>query len=308
MAIELITGRAGRAHVDSSDMRELYSNIVGRARYLLNDHGTDVAEMESANDCHLMPAELLVDGAHVRITGDGETVSIDNGSSSYDRVDVVALHYTSTGDSDSRVESISVEVVKGTPVDTGGEAQDPAMPSGSATILDGSTDVYIPYVRIKLVGLSPQDPESMLPTVPMSLYEAGTAVWPVANGGTGATTVDGAMENLAPAVSALQSKVYPTMTVTATRRGNIVTLRVYQESAAEDILTNSAWISIAQLKSGCYPTDDVIVMCGTMASNGAWLQLRVTTNGAVQIRNAFGGNNVLWSLLAATVSFACKAE
>lgn len=196
MAIELITGRAGTPHVDSSDMRELYSSIVGRDRYLLNDHGTGVAEMQSANDCRLMPAELLVDGAHVRITGDGETVSIDNGSSSYDRVDVVALHYTSTGDSGSRVESISVEVVKGTPVDTGGEAKDPDMPSGSATILDGSTDVYIPYVRIKLVGLTPQDPESMLPTVPKSLYEAGTAVWPIANGGTGATTVDGALAGL----------------------------------------------------------------------------------------------------------------
>lgn len=196
MAIELITGRAGTPHVDSSDMRALYAEIVGGARYLLNDHGTGVAEMESANDCHLMPAELLVDGAHVRITGAGETVHIDNGSSSYDRVDVVALHYTSTGNPDSRVESISVEVVKGTPVDTGGESQDPAMPSGSATILDGSTDVYIPYVRIKLVGLVPQTPESMLPTVPMSLYEAGTAVWPVANGGTGAATVDGALTAL----------------------------------------------------------------------------------------------------------------
>ena len=83
MAIELITGRAGTPHVDSSDMRALYSNIVGRVRYLLNDYDTDVAEMESANDCHLMPAELLVDGAHVRITGDGEVVHIDNGSSSY---------------------------------------------------------------------------------------------------------------------------------------------------------------------------------------------------------------------------------
>ena len=174
MAIELITGRAGTPHVDSSDMRALYAEIVGRTRYLLNDYDMGVAEMESANDCHLTPAELLVDGAHVRITGDGETVHIDNGSSSYDRVDVVALHYTSTGSPGSRVESVSVEVVKGTPVRTGGDAKDPTMPSGSATILDGSTDVYIPYVRVKLVGLVPQDPELIISKINYTLSTAGT--------------------------------------------------------------------------------------------------------------------------------------
>lgn len=219
MAIELITGRAGTPHVDSPDMRALYAEIVGEARYLLNDYDTGVAEMESANDCHLMPAELMVDGAHVRITGSGETVSIDNGSSSYDRVDVVALHYVSTGEGDSRVETISVEVVKGTPVDTGGDARDPTMPSGSATILDGSSDVYIPYVRVKLIGLTPQTPESMLPTVPMSLYEAGTAVWPVANGGTGATSASDALDNLGvwDYVSAKGDKAY-VKTVAGTSR------------------------------------------------------------------------------------------
>lgn len=130
---------------------------------------------------------------------------------------------------------------------------------------------------------------------------------PVADGGTGATTADAAMKSIAPSVSALQSKVFPGMTVTATRRGNVVTLRVYQESSSANILTNGAWTTIAQLKSGCYPTDDVIVLCGTMSSNGAWLQLRVTTTGAIQIRNMYGGEGVMWSLLAATVSFTCKA-
>ena len=210
MAIELITGRAGTPHVDSSDMRALYAEIVGRTRYLLNDYGMGVAEMESVNDCHLLPAELLVDGAHVRITGEGETVTIENGSSSYDRVDVIALHYVSTGDGNSRVESISVEVVKGTPVDTGGDAQDPTMPSGSATILDGSSDVYIPYVRVKLVGLIPQDPELMLNKINYNMATAGTRldyltneVRPISLGGTGASSEVGARDNLSLGVASM---------------------------------------------------------------------------------------------------------
>lgn len=131
---------------------------------------------------------------------------------------------------------------------------------------------------------------------------------PIADGGTGATSADGAVKSIAPAVSALQSKVFPTMTVTATRRGNVVTLRVYQDSGASaSIVTTSSWTTIAQLKPGCYPTDDVVVLCGMQSANGAWLQLGVTTAGVVRIRHVYVGGNLNWSLLTATVSFACKA-
>lgn len=119
---------------------------------------------------------------------------------------------------------------------------------------------------------------------------------------------DDVMGEVAPAVSALQSKVFPAMTVTATRRGNVVTLRAYQDSGASaSIVTDSDWTTVAQLKPGCYPTEDVVVLCGTQSSNGAWLQLGVTTAGVVRLRHVYVGNNVSWSLLAATVSFACKA-
>lgn len=119
---------------------------------------------------------------------------------------------------------------------------------------------------------------------------------------------DDVMSEVAPAVSALQSKVFPGMTVTATRRGNVVTLRAYQDSGVSaSIVTTSSWTNIAQLKPGCCPTEDVVVLCGTQSSNGAWLQFGVTTSGAVRIRHVYVGGNVSWSLLAATVSFACKA-
>ena len=128
---------------------------------------------------------------------------------------------------------------------------------------------------------------------------------PLADGGTGATTPDAAMKRIAPILPALESKVFTKMSVTATRRGNIVTLSVYQESSTESITTYNEWIDIAQLRSGSFPAEEVIVLCGTKASNGAWLQMRVDTTGAVQIRNVYGGVRVTWSQIAATVSFAC---
>lgn len=201
MAIELITGRAGRAHVDSSDVRAFNAYVNAGGRYVLHGGG---ATMESANDLHILPAEILMDGAHVRITGTGEEVTLENGASSYDRIDIVALHYTSVGSDDSRVESVTLEVIKGTPVDTGGEAQDPAMPVPGTSILNGSSEVYVPYIRVKITGLVPGDPEELLPGRVQMLRDmiAGltlsdvSGTLPVDKGGTGATTAAGALENL----------------------------------------------------------------------------------------------------------------
>lgn len=160
MAIELVTGRAGKAHVDSSDVRAFNAYATASGRYVLHGGG---AEIKSANDLHVLPAEILVDGAHVRITGTGEEVTLENGASSYDRIDIVALHYVSVGEKDSRVESMTLEVIKGTPVDTGTGAQDPAMPVSGTSILNGSSEVYVPYVRVKITGLVPGNPEVLLP-------------------------------------------------------------------------------------------------------------------------------------------------
>ena len=201
MAIELITGRAGKAHVDSSDVRAFNAYVNASGRYVLHGGG---AEMESANDLRVLPAEILVDGAHVRITGAGEEVTLDNGASPYDRIDIVALHYTSVGSDDSRVESVTLEVIKGTPVDTGGEAQDPAMPVPGSSILDGSSEVYVPYIRVKITGLVPGDPEEILPGRVQMLRDTITGLMlsdvsgtlPIDKGGTGATDVEGAIEAL----------------------------------------------------------------------------------------------------------------
>lgn len=160
MAIELVTGRAGRAHVDSSDVRAFNAYTTASGRYVLHGGG---AEIESANDLRVLPAEILMDGAHVRITGTGEELTLENGASSYDRIDIVALHYVSVGGEDSRVESVTLEVIKGMPVDTGTGAQDPAMPVTGTSILDGSSEVYVPYIRVKISGLVPGDPEELLP-------------------------------------------------------------------------------------------------------------------------------------------------
>lgn len=180
MAIEIITGRAGKPHVNSEDVRAYQAYTAGPGRYVL--HGGKCT-MTSANNAHIAPGEILVDGTHVRVTGTGEDVQIDNGASSYKRVDIVALHYEVTGSGESIVESVEFTVVKGTPA--GSSPEDPDMPTDTS-ILDGPQETYIPYARILIDGLAPQDPEMLVEQYAL----------PVSIGGTGAGTRTGALDSL----------------------------------------------------------------------------------------------------------------
>lgn len=172
MAIELITGRAGKAHIGSEDDRAYHAYTNGEGRYILNG-GT--ADIESANNVHIDPVEFLVDGAHVRVTGAGEDVAIENGVASYKRIDVIALHYTRTGDEEDYVESVEFAVVKGANVELGSEPQAPDMPK-SGTILTGADDVYVPVYSLLIDALTPKNLTMLLEKYAL----------PVTHGGTGA--------------------------------------------------------------------------------------------------------------------------
>lgn len=172
MAIELITGRAGKAHIGSEDDRAYHAYTNGEGRYILNG-GT--ADIESANNVHIDPVEFLVDGAHVRVTGAGEDVAIENGVASYKRIDVIALHYTRTGNEDNYVESVEFAVIKGANVELGGEPQVPDMPK-SGTILAGVNDVYIPVYSILIDGLTPKNLTALLEKYALPITLGGTGV------------------------------------------------------------------------------------------------------------------------------------
>lgn len=182
MAIELITGRAGKAHIGSEDDRAYHAYTNGEGRYILNG-GT--ANIESANNVHIGPVEFLVDGAHVRITGAGEDVAIENGVASYKRIDVIALHYTRTGNEDNYIESVEFAVVKGANVELGSTPLVPNMPK-RGTILTGANDVYIPVYSILINGLTPENLTTLLKKYAM----------PVAYGGTGSGDINVARGNL----------------------------------------------------------------------------------------------------------------
>lgn len=144
---ELITGRGGTDHVDSEDFGALNAVTLGDGTYILS--GCSMA-MKTASTLHIAAGELLMQGRHVRIKGAGEDIDVAVGTTGYNRNDLVALHYKQEGG----IESVSVEVVPGTP--TTGAASDPELGGGS--ILNGDAEAYVAIARVPIVGLAPSEP------------------------------------------------------------------------------------------------------------------------------------------------------
>ena len=147
MTLEMITAKAGEPHVDSGDVGAFNACFFGNGNYLISG-GT--MTLTSANTLHIAPAEALLQGRHVRITDAGEDVSISNGTTGYNRNDLVCFRYEKYPDNND-VEAISLVVITGTP--TTEIATDPTVPSGS--ILNGDNVAYVPIARITLTGLTP---------------------------------------------------------------------------------------------------------------------------------------------------------
>lgn len=148
---ELITGRGGTDHVDSEDFGAFNAVTLGDGTYILS--GCSMA-MKTASTLHIAAGELLMQGRHVRIKGAGEDLDVAVGTTGYNRNDLVALHYKQEGG----IESVSVEVVAGTP--STGAASDPELGGGS--ILNGDAEAYVAIARIPIVGLAPSEPVALV--------------------------------------------------------------------------------------------------------------------------------------------------
>lgn len=148
---ELITGRGGTDHGDSEDFGAFNAVTLGDGTYILS--GCSMA-MKTASTLHIAAGELLMQGRHVRIKGAGEDLDVAVGTTGYNRNDLVALHYKQEGG----IESVSVEVVAGTP--STGAASDPELGGGS--ILNGDAEAYVAIARVPIVGLAPSEPVALV--------------------------------------------------------------------------------------------------------------------------------------------------
>lgn len=161
--MEIITAGDGTAHVSSADDGTIYAGIAGNACYVTGVGDKLSCTMQGANTALVGTGVGIMYGRAFRVAMP-EEVTIQSGTQSQRRHDVICAHFTTSSEGH---ESGELVVLKGTPT-SGQEAEDPEIPSGS--ILEGATEAYMPLWRIPLDGINVGEPEAMFDVL-MSMSE-----------------------------------------------------------------------------------------------------------------------------------------
>jgi len=143
----LDTGDTGRAVSAESD-GALFAGIFGSAKYVLENGSQFKAEVQSNNIVKISDGDAVMYGRHVRIpANDSALVTINNGHSGTNRIDLIVFRYTkdSTGK-----ETVDLVVIQGE--DSTGTATAPTAVDGN--ILTGAMQSDFPLYSVELNGIN----------------------------------------------------------------------------------------------------------------------------------------------------------
>lgn len=200
MAVELVTGYAGKAHVSSSEDGARQAGTVGTGMYALETVDEPLkATLENSNTVTVGPGDVLINGRHVRLTG-STTFAVPVGTQGMQTSNLLVLRYEVAED---ETESVTAITLTGEPAAS--DPQDPELATGS--VLDGDSPVDMPLYRVVTTGIESAQPVKLFETMPPiagltlgnlpgSLTSDQLPVVPVSKGGTGATDAAGARANL----------------------------------------------------------------------------------------------------------------
>lgn len=148
MAVKLITGDSGGAHITAANDGELNAGIVSISRVVLATGSKLEAEIVSNNLIRIKSGTMVDQGRQITIeTDDYEEVVIDNGNMGMKRNDIIAFSYKKN--ESTLIETAKLVVIKGTP---GSEGVDPELNTGN--ILNGDEWDEAALYRVKLDELN----------------------------------------------------------------------------------------------------------------------------------------------------------
>ncbi len=162
--MKIITGATGIAHVQAEDDRAMHYGLSGRDGILLSDgfewttgsnkktynakFGLLAAKHPSTNTVVIYEGDYILQGCQGRINyGESETFDIEPGTAGYNRIDYIVVHYHRD---ELGVESMNLELIKGTPTPAGSTIALPTVPTGN--IYKGDMDAYGELYAIQLTG------------------------------------------------------------------------------------------------------------------------------------------------------------
>ena len=158
MAMHLITGHSGTAHISSEDDGALNAAIVGEGSYVFAFGDGFAATMTTANQVTVGTGALVHQGRKAWSSSSTQ-LTVESGTQAQRRHDLVVARYTTVGE----VEDMQLAVIKGTPVSYG-DPSDPDHEEGS--VVDGATVSDFPLWRIPLDGITPGEPEPLFEVTP----------------------------------------------------------------------------------------------------------------------------------------------
>lgn len=157
--MKIVTGHRGTPHITSNDDQGLNQGIFGTGNAILDVGQKFEAALTDANTVSIADGEGVMQGVHFRILpGTVDDVAISNGTSGYNRIDLICARYTK--DSISGFEDVNLVVIEGTPSES-----TPDMPEyNEGNILEGAAVVDFPLYKVTFTGITPAL-ESLMPWV-----------------------------------------------------------------------------------------------------------------------------------------------
>ena len=149
MAVNIVTGMTGVAHITSDDDRCFNSSVFGKGKYVF-DYGKKFSpNIINNNLVRIHDGMCINQGTQMGIElNEYEDVIIENGVSGSKRNDLIVMRYERNAD--TSIEKASLVVIKGT---VGATATDPSYTSGN--ILDGGDLIDdMPLFRVKIESLT----------------------------------------------------------------------------------------------------------------------------------------------------------
>lgn len=156
--MQIITGKTGTNHVTAADDRALHAGTFGCGTYILNTGSRLFATVKTASEIELADGDLIMQGTHARIRyGDKETVVFDNGTTGYNRIDLVVARYKKVAD----VEMVEIAVIKGD--STPGTPTVPNYTGGQ--ILEGAEMAEEPLYAVRFTGVNIESVTRVVPVL-----------------------------------------------------------------------------------------------------------------------------------------------
>lgn len=160
MAVNIVTGMTGTAHITSDDDRCFNASIIGKGEYVF-DYGKKFSvDIINNNLIRMHDGMCIIQGTQMGIElNDYEDVVIENGISGSIRKDLIVMRYERNAD--TSIEKASLVVIKGEPVTNDGQTQPVQPQPTSGNILDGGdliVDIPLYYVTIESLSIAKVEP------------------------------------------------------------------------------------------------------------------------------------------------------